>query len=213
MQHPCSVTILEAGVDGDLSFIAMELLRGDDLYALLERHGALSPRTAATIVIEVCEALAVAHGLGIVHRDLKPENIMIVRDPSAGPDGPESVPLPAGARVKVLDFGIAKLLDNQVEGPRPQPGRLESPTQMTAMTRAGTLIGTPAYMSPEQCAQQPVDTRSDIYTCGLLLFQMVSGRLPFDGPSPLHIATKHIHEDPPPLRSLVPEMRTPAWRP
>ncbi len=205
VQHPSSVTILEAGVDGDLSYIAMELLRGDDLFALLERHGALSPRAAATIVAEVCDALAVAHGLGIVHRDLKPENIMIVRGASEGPDGPESVPLPPGARVKVLDFGIAKLLDTPSAGPRPPAGRLESPTGMTAMTRVGTLIGTPAYMSPEQCALQPVDTRSDIYTCGLLLFQMVSGRLPFDGPTPLHIATKHIHEEPPPLRSFVPD--------
>jgi serine/threonine-protein kinase len=206
VQHPNSVTIFDAGVEGDVSYIAMELLHGDDLYALLERHGTLSPRAAATIVAEVCDALAVAHGLGIVHRDLKPENIMIVRDPSStGTDGPVSVPLPIGARVKVLDFGIAKLLDKQSEGPAPRQGsRLESPTGYTAVTRVGTLIGTPAYMSPEQCALQPVDTRSDIYTCGLLLFQMVSGRLPFDGPTPLHIATKHLHEEPPPLRSFVP---------
>ena len=207
VQHPNSVEIFDAGVAGNVSYIAMELLRGDDLYALLERHGALSPRTAATIVIEVCEALAVAHGLGIVHRDLKPENIMIVRDPSAATEtgGPESVPLPAGARVKVLDFGIAKLLDKQADAPRPGGNRLDPPSAVTAVTRAGTLIGTPAYMSPEQCALLPVDTRSDIYTCGVLLFQMIAARLPFEGPTPLHIATKHIHEDPPPLRSVVPE--------
>ncbi len=207
VQHPNSVTILDAGVEGDVSYIAMELLHGDDLFTLLDRHGAVSPRAAATIVAEICDALVVAHGLGIVHRDLKPENIMIVRDPAgAGADGSASVPLPRGARVKVLDFGIAKLLDKQTGGPAPRPGgsRLESETGYTAMTRVGTLIGTPAYMSPEQCALQPVDTRSDIYTCGLLLFQMVSGRLPFDGPTPLHIATKHLHEEAPPLSSFVP---------
>ena len=208
VQHPNSVKILDAGVAGSLSYIAMELLRGDDLYTLLERHGTLSARTAATIVAEVCDALAVAHGLGIVHRDLKPENIMIVRDPSRSTEegGPESVPLPAGARVKVLDFGIAKLLDKQADAPRPAGNRLDPPSAMTAVTRAGTLIGTPAYMSPEQCAQLPLDARSDVYTCGVLLFQMITGRVPFDGPTPLHVATKHIHEEPPALRSLVPDL-------
>jgi serine/threonine-protein kinase len=205
VQHPNSVAIFDSGVEGSISYIAMELLRGDDLYALLERHRALSPRAAATIVAEVCDALTVAHGLGIVHRDLKPENIMIVRDAPAPEGGPESVPLPNGSRVKVLDFGIAKLLDRQADVPRAGGDRLDPPTANTAVTRVGTLIGTPAYMSPEQCALLPVDTRSDIYTCGVLLFQMVTGRLPFEGPTPLHIATKHIHEDPPALRAVVPE--------
>ncbi len=206
VQHPNSVAIFDAGVDGNLSYIAMELLRGDDLYALLERHTVLSPRDAATILAEVCDALTVAHGLGIVHRDLKPENIMIVRDPAAPePGGPNSAPMPPGARVKVLDFGIAKLLDKQSDGPGRRDDRLDPPSAVTAVTRVGTLIGTPAYMSPEQCALLPVDTRSDIYTCGVLLFQLVTGRLPFEGPTPLHIATKHIHEDPPPLRAIVPE--------
>ncbi|MBK8258298.1 MAG: serine/threonine protein kinase [Polyangiaceae bacterium] len=205
VKHPASVSIFDSGMDGPLSYIAMELLRGDDLYTLLERHGVLSPRAAATILIEVCEALAVAHGLGIVHRDLKPENIMIVREPSAAEDGapPSATPLPPGAQVKVLDFGIAKLLDKTAERPPPVGDRLDPPSALTAVTRAGTLIGTPAYMSPEQCALAAVDTRSDIYTCGVLLFQMLTGQLPFDGPTPLHIATKHIHESPPPLRSII----------
>jgi serine/threonine protein kinase len=206
VQHPNSVTIIDAGVEGPISYIAMELLRGDDLYALLERHGALSPRAAVTILAEVCEALAVAHGLGIVHRDLKPENIMVVLDPSAPePVDPGRSPLPPGSRVKVLDFGIAKLLDKPAELPRRGANDLDPPSAVTAVTRVGTLIGTPAYMSPEQCALLPVDTRSDIYTCGVLLFQLVTGRLPFEGPTPLHIATKHIHEEPPALRSVLPE--------
>ncbi len=207
VQHPNSVTILDAGVSGRWSYIAMELLRGDDLYVLLERHRVLSPKAAATIVAEVCDALAVAHGLGIVHRDLKPENIMIVRDPvaEAEPFGPKSAPLPIGSQVKVLDFGIAKLLDKQADAPaRPAGDRLDPPSAMTSVTRAGTLIGTPAYMSPEQCSLLAVDTRSDIYTCGVLLFQMITGRLPFEGPTALHIAMKHIHEEPPTLRSLIP---------
>ncbi|MEZ4313389.1 MAG: serine/threonine-protein kinase [Polyangiaceae bacterium] len=207
VRHPNSVVILDAGVAGDLSYIAMELLQGEDLYTLLHRHGSLAPKDAARIVIEVCEALSVAHRLGIVHRDLKPENIMIVREPSSAPEGgpPSAAALPAGSRVKVLDFGIAKLLEPTTDSAQQGRDRLNPPSAHTAVTRAGTLIGTPAYMSPEQCALQPIDTRSDLYTCGVLLFQMVTGQVPFEGPTPLHVALQHIHEDPPALREIVPE--------
>jgi serine/threonine-protein kinase len=129
-------------------------------------------------MVHVCSAVSCAHALGIVHRDLKPENIMVLPDASS----------PSGERVKVLDFGIAKLLAPDTVTPDP---RLDP---MSGVTRAGTFIGTPAYMSPEQCALLPVDTRADIYTCGVLLFQLVTGRLPFEGQTPLHTATLHIHE-------------------
>jgi serine/threonine-protein kinase len=173
VQHPNSVTIVDAGVEGSISYIAMELLRGDDLYTLLERHSVLSPRAAATIVAEVCEALAVAHGLGIVHRDLKPENIMIVHDPAAPPGSPSAGPLPPGARVKVLDFGIAKLLDKQGDGGPKRDDRLDPPSAVTAVTRAGTLIGTPAYMSPEQVRCEPLDARSDLYAVAVVLHEFI----------------------------------------
>jgi serine/threonine-protein kinase len=190
VQHPNSVQIVDYGVAGDLSYIAMELLVGDDLYVLLERQGAIGQSRAARILIEVCDALAVAHEMGIVHRDLKPENIMIIADPSH----------PNGERVKVLDFGIAKLiaLDAIAEE------RGSNFEQNSAVTRAGTFIGTPAYMSPEQCSLLPVDTRADIYTSGVLLFQLVTGRIPFEGQTPLHTATLHIHEAPPRPSSLAP---------
>ena len=188
VQHPNSVHIIDYGVAEGISYIAMELLLGDDLYVLLEREGAIAQGRAVRILIEVCDALMVAHELGIVHRDLKPENIMVVPDrASAG-----------GERVKVLDFGIAKLLapDTVAPDPRIDPS--------SAVTRAGTFIGTPAYMSPEQCALLPVDTRADIYTCGVLLFQLVTGRLPFEGQTPLHTATLHIHEVAPRPSSFAP---------
>jgi serine/threonine-protein kinase len=188
VQHPNSVQIIDYGVSERLSYIAMELLEGDDLYVLLEREGAIAQGRAARILVEVCDALMVAHELGIVHRDLKPENIMVMADPSH----------PSGERVKVLDFGIAKLLapDTAAADPRIDP--------TSAVTRAGTFIGTPAYMSPEQCALLPVDTRADIYTCGVLLFQLVTGRLPFEGQTPLHTATLHIHEQAPRPSSVAP---------
>jgi eukaryotic-like serine/threonine-protein kinase len=182
VQHPNSVALIAYGVADGLSYIAMELLRGDDLYTLLERDGAITQGRAARILIEVCDALSVAHELGIVHRDLKPENIMVMADPSH----------PNGERVKVLDFGIAKLLAPDTSAPvdpRADPA--------SGVTRAGTFIGTPSYMSPEQCSLLPVDTRADIYTCGVLLFQLVTGKLPFEGQTPLHTATLHIHEQPP----------------
>ena len=188
VQHPNSVHIIDYGVADGLSYIAMELLEGDDLYVLLEREGTISQGRAVRILIEVCDALMVAHELGIVHRDLKPENIMVVRDASHA----------NGERVKVLDFGIAKLLapDQGSADPRIDP--------TSAVTRAGTFIGTPAYMSPEQCALLPVDTRADIYTCGVLLFQLVTGRLPFEGQTPLHTATLHIHEPAPRPSTFAP---------
>ena len=100
VQHPNSVSLIDYGVADGLSYIAMELLAGDDLYVLLEREGAITQGRAARLVVEVCDALMVAHELGIVHRDLKPENIMVIPDPAHA----------NGERVKVLDFGIAKLL-------------------------------------------------------------------------------------------------------
>jgi serine/threonine-protein kinase len=188
VQHPNSVHIIDYGVADGVSYIAMELLDGADLYVLLEREGAIAQARAVRILIEVCDALMVAHELGIVHRDLKPENIMVIADKNH----------PSGERVKVLDFGIAKLLapDTAAADPRLDPS--------SAVTRAGTFIGTPAYMSPEQCALLPVDTRADIYTCGVLLFQLVTGRLPFEGQTPLHTATLHIHEQPPKPSTFAP---------
>jgi serine/threonine-protein kinase len=194
VKHPCSVQIIDYGVADGLSYIAMELLVGDDLYVLLQREGSLTQARAVRILIEVCDALVVAHELGIVHRDLKPENIMVIADPSH----------PSGERVKVLDFGIAKILAADAIAEEMSDGRDPRLDPASAVTRAGTFIGTPAYMSPEQCALLPVDTRADIYTCGVLLFQLVTGQLPFEGQTPLHTATLHIHQAAPEPSSVAP---------
>ncbi len=196
VKHPSSVQIIDYGVADELSYIAMELLLGDDLYVLLEREGSLSQARAVRILIDVCDALMVAHELGIVHRDLKPENIMVMADPTHA----------SGERVKVLDFGIAKLLSAESlaeEQSDRRDARLDPPS---AMTRAGTFIGTPAYMSPEQYALLAVDTRADIYTCGVLLFQLITGKLPFERQTPLHTATLHVHIPPPAPSSIAPRI-------
>ncbi|WP_437596599.1 protein kinase [Sorangium sp. So ce590] len=190
VKHPNSVKIFEYGIEGALSYIVMELLVGDDLYVLLERHGAIGQVRAVRILSEVCEALAVAHEMGVVHRDLKPENIMVVPD----------LTHPHGERVKVLDFGIAKILDTAFAGD--EPGIHADP--LSVVTRANTFVGTPAYMSPEQCGLLPIDPRADLYTCGVLLFQLVTGRLPFEGETPLHTATLHIHAPVPVPSSCAP---------
>src|SRR5262249_21758763 len=152
-------------------YIAMELIPGLDLYAVLERQGAMPQGRAARILAEVCDVLSVAPVLWIVHRGLKPENIMVFPDPAS----------PNGGRVKGVELGVAKLLT-------PDPTEGGSGPE----TRAGTFVGTPAYMSPEQCNLRPVDGRADIYTCGVLLFQLLTGRLPFEGETPLHTATLHV---------------------
>ncbi len=140
---------------------------------------------AVLILAQVCSALTAAHAKGIVHRDLKPENILLVQEPEEL--GKE--------RAKVLDFGIAKILDVGKGG---AAGGEDPPSYVTktALTRVGTIVGTPAYMSPEQCRGGDIDGRSDIYACGVLLYQLVTGELPFSGETPLHTAMRHIHAQP-----------------
>jgi len=150
----------------------------------------LSEARAAGVLIQVCDALSAAHEQGIVHRDLKPENVMVIADPVD----------PRREQVKVLDFGIAKILDGDASDPDAPPSSLAS----SALTRVGVVVGTPAYMSPEQCRGEAIDARSDLYACGVLLFQLVTGKLPFQAESPFDYALKHVREPPPAPSSLVP---------
>jgi len=174
LNHPNSINILDFGVaeDGEL-FIAMEYVDGHDLHHLLTNEWPLSEPRIIRIVSQVLSALADAHSAGVIHRDLKPENVMV--EPRRG--GESDV-------VKVLDFGIAKIMDTAEAGP--------------ALTRAGFVCGTPEYMSPEQAKGAPLDPRSDLYSVGVLLFQLVTRRLPFEADTAVGFATKHLTEPPPP---------------
>lgn len=197
LEHPNTVKILHQGVDGEHAFLVMELVRGENLHQVLNVRKRLPQGRAARILMEVCSALEFAHEQNIVHRDLKPGNIMLLEGGDArGHD-----------RVKILDFGIAKMLDTSSPTPESkQPTREELKTvTQSVLTRVGTIVGTPAYMSPEQCQAKPVDPRSDLYTCGVLLYEMVTGRLPFEGDSALHVAMKHAHEAPPPPSKVWPK--------
>ena len=183
LNHPNSIGILDFGQaeDGAL-FIAMEFIAGQDLHQILSREWPLSEGRVVRIVSQVLSALSDAHGAGVIHRDLKPENIMVEQRRNE-PDF-----------VKVLDFGIAKITDNNGDdGP--------------ALTRAGFVCGTPEYMSPEQARGSQLDHRSDLYGVGVILYQLMTGLLPFESDSAVGFATKHLTEEPLPPTKRRPEAR------
>ena len=174
LEHPNSLRVFDFGQSDDgYLFLVTELVEGEVLSKVLKREKALVPGVAAEVVVQILHALGEAHERGIVHRDLKPDNVFL----KAGRGG--------AASVKVLDFGIAKLVSQ------------ESPVE--SLTKSGVIVGTPHYMSPEQAKGGAVDGRSDLYALGIMLYQMVSGRLPFDATTPLGIVLAHIQDPPPPL--------------
>lgn len=166
IQHPNVVNVLELGRQRDgLVYLVQELLVGDTLRAHLEERSFLPPEDALAITIPLMNGLAAAHALGITHRDLKPENIILARMPSG-----EIIP-------KIIDFGLAKLQD----------------VTKQSLTSMGTVLGTPQYMSPEQVMGKRVDKRADIWAMGVVVYEMLSGILPFDGdsiPDTLALITK-----------------------
>jgi len=191
LDHPNVVRVMDHGVDGDIIYMAMELLSGEQLSTMVRRHGRLPLARAADIMRQVCSALSAAHSRGIVHRDLKPQNIMLVPGPGDT------------LTVKVVDFGIAKLTQPQKSSSTDLDKTASSNSNLTAM---GSAVGTPDYMSPEQCRGVQVDARSDIYTCGILLYQMVTGRLPFIADVHVEVMLKQVREPPAPPSTLVPDI-------
>jgi serine/threonine protein kinase len=201
LRNPNTVQILEFGVDQGYVFLAMELLRGFDLAMLLHKEKRVAEGRALRIVAQVCRALSFAHKQSIVHRDLKPDNIMLVKIPD-GVKAPVPGCLPQDF-VKVLDFGIAKILDDDGSDKPAVDSRAEPVTQEKSMlTRVGTIVGTPAYMAPEQGRAEPVDGRTDLYACGVLLYELITGRVPFVGETPMQVVMRHVNEPPRPPSEL-----------
>jgi serine/threonine protein kinase len=161
-------------------FFVLEYVDGETLDSLLKREGQLDYRRVVPIFTQICNALGYAHQLGVIHRDIKPQNIMLV----SGQRGPDFV--------KVLDFGIVKLTD-----------------ESRRLTRMGEVWGTAIYMSPEQCTGQPVDSRSDIFSLGSVLYESLTGQHPFNGKNLMQIMTKLMNEQTPPFKAIRPDLSIP----
>jgi serine/threonine-protein kinase len=179
--HAVRIRDLDETPDGDL-FIVMEYLDGEELSKLMHREGRLRPERAADIGRQALHALGEAHRLGVIHRDLKPQNIFVGQSGS-GRDF-----------AKLLDFGIAK-----VAGTDDGSGVRET----TRLTRPGNVLGTPAYMSPEQCQGESLTPASDFYSLGVVMYEMLTGRPPFDDMNQVQILVMHAVQPPPPLPAAV----------
>jgi serine/threonine-protein kinase len=184
VKHPNVCGIHEYGEDGDLLYISMELVAGEDLRRVLQRHGALLWEDAYDVAIQVADGLQAIHDVGIVHRDLKPANIM--RDEKG--------------LVRLMDFGIAKAWEGTSD-----PG----------ITDSGHVVGSPEYMSPEQVRGLTLDARSDIYTLGIVIFELFTGRSPFRAKTPSATMLRHLEEPPPlegPAAEQIPAALIPVLR-
>jgi eukaryotic-like serine/threonine-protein kinase len=184
LNHPNILTVYEIGAEGNRQFIATEFIEGVTLRASLA-EGRMNLCAALEIAVQVASALAAAHEAGVVHRDIKPENIML------RPDG----------YAKVLDFGIAKLTE---KGSASEHHELA--TTAALQTRLGLVLGTARYMSPEQARGQKVDARSDIWSLGVVLHEMVAGIPPFLGETPSDCIASILTKEPPPLSSMLPDV-------
>jgi serine/threonine protein kinase len=181
LNHPNILTVYEIGQDHSTHYIASELIEGETLRQRLMR-GRMELSEAVDVAIQVASALAAAHEAGIVHRDINPGNIML------RPDG----------YVKVLDFGIAKLAEQEVPLTIPRDEAL-----LLVETNLGLILGTVPYMSPEQACGTPVDKRTDIWSLGVVLYEMVTGHAPFIGDTPREVMSTIVEKEPPSLTSYI----------
>lgn len=175
LDHVNIMPLYEYGEQEQLAYLVMPYVTGGTLRDILEQRGRLSLQEAVSVTEQIASALDYAHGHGIIHRDLKPGNIVFHAD----------------GRLLLADFGIAKVLSDPTLAHQVQP-----------LTTTGMMIGTPEYFSPEQATGNPIDRRSDVYSLGVVLFQMLSGQVPFTGNTPVVVAIKHAMEEPPSLTQI-----------
>jgi len=174
LSHPNILAIFDFGREKSIAYAVMELLEGGTLRELLRTSGSIPQEQAIELALQILDGLAAAHGKGIVHRDLKPENLFLTSD----------------GRVKILDFGLAK------RDPTATPGKETSAETVTGHTTPGTIMGTLGYMSPEQLLGRTVDSRSDLFSFGVVLYELVTAQLPFVGGSGVAIADAILHAQP-----------------
>jgi serine/threonine-protein kinase len=186
LDHPNLVAAIDVFVEAGGLYLVMEKVVGRTLYAAIQAR--LAPRQALVLGRQLLEGVGHAHAHGIIHRDLKPDNVLLVD-------------MGGWERAKIIDFGLVKL-----------SGDAAAAFGANVLTRTGLVFGTPAYMAPEQALGRPVDTRSDLYALGILLFEMLAGRRPFEDPDPQLVMRQHVRQPPPRLDELMPTARwvTPA---
>jgi serine/threonine protein kinase len=180
LKHPNIVSVTDFGMTDDgRPFIVMDYIDGVDLSEVIAKEGRLPLARAMPIFLQICDGLAYSHSQGLIHRDLKPRNLILTEY--------------GGVRefVKILDFGIAK-------------ATAQTPEQIQELTKTGQILGSPLYMSPEQCTGHQVDHRTDIYSMGCLMYEVICGRLPFRGSTTGETMYKHVHDLPEPLVDAVP---------
>jgi serine/threonine-protein kinase len=189
IKHPGVLDVFDFGELPDGSaYIAMELLEGRDLGETLEKFGPLRPELALEVLLQVCRALDAAHAAGVVHRDLKPDNVFLHGTGDGHPI------------VKIVDFGIARLRESDESTPESEG------TQRRRLTKTGMIFGTPEYMAPEQAQGKEADARSDIYSTGVILFELLTGAVPFTGKSFLEVLNRHVLFAVPRLAEVAPEL-------
>ncbi len=177
LDHINIIPIYEYGEQEQVAYLVMPYITGGSLHQVLQKRRVLPFNEILSIIEQAAAALDYAHAKGIIHRDLKPANILFHSD----------------GRVVLADFGLAKMLGSEID-----------PYKPSALTNTGAVIGTPEYLSPEQAAGQPLDQRSDIYSLGIMLYQMLTGRVPFSGATPVATAMQHALSAPPSLTQLNP---------
>lgn len=183
LSHPNTAKVYVYGqLDDGSCYFVMEYLEGCNLAQAVKRQGPMDPKRAVNILVQACGALEEAHRQGIIHRDLKPENIFL-----SNQGGIHDF-------VKVLDFGLAKVTEREMK-----PGSL-------ILTQEGMVFGTPEFMSPEQAKGEKLDGRSDIYSLAMILYEVLTGKLPFDAKHPMEFVQKHVKEDPIPLNKRDPSL-------
>ncbi len=198
IKHPGVLDVFDFGeLEDGSSFIAMELLEGRDLGATLEKFGPLRPELAIEVLVQVCRALDAAHASGVVHRDLKPDNIFLQSGEAGHPT------------VKIVDFGIARLRDGEDLAQAPSAdaaGKEGSDGPKRRLTKTGMIFGTPEYMAPEQAQGREADHRSDVYAAGVILFESLTGAVPFTGNTFLEVLNRHVMFAIPHLRDVSPDL-------
>lgn len=177
LSHPNVVPIFDVGEIHDVAFLVMEYLPGGSVHQLLQTHGRLPWQRAVNLAIHAGRGLAAAHAAGLVHRDVKPANLMLAADGS----------------VKVGDFGLVKVIDDSTLG-------------VPSISGPARLLGTPHFMSPEQCRSEPLDERTDVYSLAICLYLLLTGRLPFDAENVYGVLYAHCSATPPDAKTLAPDL-------